>query len=263
MTTQALIVLNWKMNVPKERIPSLARCIAKNSSSVPDRARIIVCPSHDLITSSADALKKSCARVFLGAQNCAQTLWGAHTGEVSPRSLKRLGCSHVIIGHSERRMSGLESNDSIREKIELLLGASDLPAPILCIGEQSRIKSDTSAADHILVKQLEAALGGVAKKKLKVDRLVIAYEPAWAISTSALGPMDVPLHVWKMRHDQILRMIQKLFSRAIGHCRVPILYGGNVNEKNVRGFLEAPSSGVLVGGASQQVDSLSRLFRAL
>lgn len=259
MNPHALIVLNWKMNVPKERIASLVRRIAQNSSKVSRDAHIIVCPSHELVTSTADALKKSRAKVFLGAQNCARTLWGAHTGEVSPQSLKRLGCSYVIIGHSERRVSGLDSDTSIREKIELLLDSNDLPAPILCIGEQHRAKSNVSAI-KTLTAQIETALNGVARKKLSVDRLVIAYEPLWAIGTGE----PVSTEVWRARHEEISKMIQKLLGSATGKRRnVPILYGGSVSEKNVRSFLEAPSSGVLVGGAGQQVYSLSQLFRAL
>lgn len=259
MTTHALIVLNWKMNVPKERIVSLIRHIANNSSRISRRAHIIVCPSHELIISTADVLKKSRTKIFIGAQNCAKNLWGAHTGEVSPQSLKRLGCSYVIVGHSERRVSGLDSDTSIREKIELLLSSNDLPAPILCIGEKLRVKSDASAV-KTLIAQIETALRGVARKKLPVDRLVIAYEPLWAIGTGE----PVSIGVWKARHEAISKTIRTLVGSANGKQRnVQILYGGSVSEKNVRSFLEAPSGGVLVGGAGQQVQSLNRLLKAL
>lgn len=259
MTSHAMIVLNWKMNVPKERITPLVRLIVKNSLKISRGAHIIICPSHELITVTADALKRSHADAVLGAQNCAQTLWGAHTGEISPQSLKRLGCSYVIIGHSERRVSGLDSDESIREKIELLLGSDDLPAPILCIGERQRVKSD-AAAIKALTAQITTALKGVAQKKLPVDRLIIAYEPLWAIGTGE----PVSLDVWRARHEAISRVIQKLFSGAPGTRHiVPILYGGSVSEKNVRNFLETPSGGVLIGGAGQQVDSLERLLKVL
>lgn len=259
MTSHAMIVLNWKMNVPKERIAPLVKHIVKNSLKISRGTRMIICPSHELITITANVLKRNRADAILGAQNCAQTLWGAHTGEISPQSLKRLGCSYVIIGHSERRVSGLDSDESIREKIELLLGSDDLPAPILCIGERQRVKSDT-AAIKALSTQITAALKGVARKKIPIDRLTIAYEPVWAIGTGE----PVSLDTWKARHEAISRMIWKLFAADAGTQRnLNILYGGSVSEKNVKGFLRAPSGGVLVGGAGQQIDSLSRLFKAL
>ncbi len=211
-----LIIANWKCN-PKT-IKEAKRIFSKTSRNV------VVCPPFSFIP-----LLKG---LSLGAQNCFYEESGPYTGEVSPSMLKSLGCKYVIVGHSERRRHFKENNDIINKKVRLVL--KNKMTPVLCVGETLKEKKRRKS---VLRKQLESGLKGVDSKKI-----IIAYEPVWAIGTS--NPCS-PEEALKVR-----LFISSLFSSKV-------LYGGSVNSSNAKDYLDF--DGLLVGGASLKPEEITKI----
>ena len=179
-------------------------------------------------------------RIVLGAQNVWYENEGAYTGEVSPAQIASLGISYVIIGHSERRATG-ETDELVNKKIISAI-KSNLMA-VLCVGEKER-DQDGNYLKYIS-SQIEIALKGVSKKDL--SKIVIAYEPIWAIGKNAIRPAsaDDALEVSILIKKTLAGIYKKEWEV------VPLLYGGSVNEKNAQEFLlKSQADGLLVGRAS-------------
>lgn len=233
-----LVVANWKMN-PQSATEAqwLFSMVAKNTKAI-HGADIVVCPPFVWLTTVREYLRKEKLRVSLGAQDMFWELDGAFTGEVSPSMIQELGCSYVIIGHSERRLHLHETNEMVRRKIQSALKAG--LKPILCVGEQNREGTWTA----FVAEQIKRALEGVSAKALA--RLTIAYEPVWAIGT---GITDSPEDAMSSSI-----FIRKLVARRFGRKKadsIRILYGGSVNDENVGSFVSQEGiQGVLVGHAS-------------
>jgi triosephosphate isomerase len=250
VSKKRLVVGNWKMYIES---PDAAK---KFAASLRKKSRSFVgtdawlAPAFPLLPLVAAALKGSSIKV--GAQTISIHAEGAHTGEVSAKMLKGLGVSFVLIGHSERRAAG-ESDEVIRAQLAAALGAG-LTA-ILCVGEEER-EPDGSHFAHI-ANQIHRALHGVTPV---AGRLIVAYEPVWAIGKTAAEAMrgeDI---------EETAIFIRKILSEALGReavSRVPILYGGSVEPANAQTLIkEGGINGFLVGHASADVDSFIEILKA-
>ena len=220
---------------------------------------VFVAPPLTMLTKISEIFESAPIRV--GAQTISAHANGAHTGEVSGPMLKSAGASFVIVGHSERR-SGGDTEEIVRQQLELAIEAG--LTPILCVGEESRRKEgvpDDGARDHFsfVEEQLSSALKNVPKNVLK--KLIIAYEPVWAIgksATEAMKPGELQEMVIFIR-----RMLAELVDREAA-LRIPILYGGSVEPENAASLIqEGGVAGFLVGHASAQADSFLAIIDAV
>jgi len=242
-----LIAGNWKMNMLRGEAGELARVVVERTGGLAEKIDIILAPPFTALDAVGDELRGS--RVMLAAQNVFWEERGAFTGEISPGMLADAGCSWVIIGHSERRHILRETDEMVRMKIGASLKAG--LRVIVCVGETlgERAEGHTiKAVDAQVVK----ALTGV-----DIDDpgdLVIAYEPIWAIGTGH--------HATPAEAEFVQSAIREIAGNILGDlaARIRIVYGGSVNEENIRDLLAEPDiDGALVGGASLKAESMARI----
>jgi len=240
-----VIAGNWKMNTDVESGINLVKQILDLSNNITNVEKII-CPPFVSLTSIAKMLNGS--SIQLGAQNVNANENGAFTGEISTTMLQGL-ISHVVIGHSERRMFNDESSEQVAEKA---ISASKAGiTPILCVGEDFSIRKSGKAVNFI-TRQLEASLEGFSNW----NSLIIAYEPIWAIGTGKAATADQAQEMAAVCRNVICHL-----TPDFGNS-VRVLYGGSVNSKNVAKLLEQPDiDGALVGGASLNAQEFSNLIR--
>jgi triosephosphate isomerase len=233
---------NWKMFTTAKTARELAAAVVKgfgNESAV----RVAVCPPFPYLAAVAEVLWGT--PVTLGAQNLYPEKEGAFTGEVSPTMLIDVGCRHVILGHSERRHVLGESDEFINRKVHVAL-QSGLHV-IFCVGEtlQQRQAGET---EKILDQQLSAGLAKLGPEAM--DRLVIAYEPVWAIGT---GQHATPEQA-QQAHSFLRAGLADLFGQQVARA-MTIQYGGSAKPENVAALLSQPDvDGALVGGASLKAE---------
>src|SRR3989338_1679857 len=196
-------------------------------------------------------LLKSRGRIKLAAQDVAQNDDGPWTGEISAKMLKGVGATYAIIGHSERRELG-ESDDIIREKLYQSLSRGI--KSILCVGEKEKSQE---AFPHIVREQIKKALKGTPR--YFASKIIIAYEPVWAISSHSKGRADTPQNFFEMSIF-IRRTVLDVWGKSAA-LRLPIIYGGSVNTKNAKGFLEIKGgAGILVGKASLDAKEFNKIL---
>jgi triosephosphate isomerase len=254
-TRKALMAGNWKMNLtaPEARalVAALRAEIDRDALALARDREVMVAPAAVLIPAVAQALAGS--SIALGAQNMHYEDKGAFTGEISAPMLKPLGVTHLIVGHSERRHVFGESDELINRKLRAALRHG--MCPILCVGE-TQDQHDAGRALEVVLGQLAQGLAGVAREELA--RIVIAYEPVWAIGT---GRNATPGEAQTV-HLAIRGALAEHGDRTAADA-VRILYGGSVTADNIDSLMAKPDiDGVLVGGASLKADSFSRIVRA-
>jgi triosephosphate isomerase len=238
---RALIAGNWKMNGLAED----ARALAEGLKAFGDAGRLscdlLVCPPFPYLGLVAQTLAGS--RVAIGGQDCHSVPSGAHTGDTAATMLRDVGCTYVILGHSERRSDHGETDAQVRAKAEAALSAGLVP--IVCVGETSKERNgDQTLA--VISRQVK----GSVPVGMEAGRLVVAYEPVWAIGT---GRTATPADVAKV-HGEIRRLLVGLVGE--GAEKVRILYGGSVKPDNAREMLtQANVDGALVGGASLDAEA--------
>ncbi len=242
MGADKLIVGNWKMNGLRadgqERVAKLAAAVAAGKST---GYNMVLCPPATLIAVTAWQLKDSVIK--LGGQDCHAQASGAFTGDIAAPMLKDLGCSYVIVGHSERRQYHRETSVDVKAKASAV-HAAGLTA-IICIGETDAERT-AGKANEIVASQLADSVPETAT----VENTVIAYEPVWAIGTGKVASTD---DILKMH--ALIREKSKVKSR--------ILYGGSVKGANAKEILHlANVDGVLVGGASLKADEFMQIAEA-
>ena len=240
-----VIAGNWKMNTDVESGINLVKQILDLSNNITNVEKII-CPPFVSLTSIAKMLNGS--SIQLGAQNVNANENGAFTGEISTAMLQGL-ISHVIIGHSERRMFNDESSEQVAEKA---ISASKAGiTPILCVGEDLSIRKSGKAVNFI-TRQLQASLEGFSNW----NSLIIAYEPIWAIGTGEAATAGQAQEMAAVCRNVICHLTPDLGNS------IRVLYGGSVNSKNVAKLLKQPDiDGALVGGASLNAREFSNLIR--
>jgi len=215
-----------------------------------DGVEIVIAPVFTALSTAAPLLKGSPVR--LAAQDCFWEKEGAFTGEVSPPLLLDVGCSHVIIGHSERRQYFAETDETVNKKVKSATAAGLVT--LLCIGETLE-ERESDQTFTVLERQLTAALAGMGAELL--SRVVIAYEPVWAIGTGRTATADQAQEA----HRFIRSTISRLTSEEIATA-TRILYGGSVKPENIAGLMSQPDiDGALVGGASLTPDSFADIVR--
>lgn len=234
-----IVAGNWKMNTTVPEGVELAKAVAAKSAQLPAGVELVVAPPFTHLALVAEALKGS--KVELSAQNCADKDKGAFTGEISVDMLKSVNCSYTILGHSERRQYYGETDEKLVEKVKLAFAAG--LKVILCVGENLEQREAGKEAE-IVSKQIKADLLGLSGTD--VSKLVIAYEPVWAIGT---GKTASPAQAEEMC-ELIRKYIEELYDEDI--CdRVTIQYGGSVKPENATEIMNMDEiDGALVGGAS-------------
>lgn len=248
-----MIAGNWKMNL--NHLEAIA-VTQKLSYSLEERdydaVEIVIFPPFTDIRSIQTLIDGDRLRLLYGAQDISPAESGAHTGDVSASMLTKLGCSYVIIGHSERRANHSESDQLINRKIKAAL-AHEIK-PILCVGETLEVREAGSHIEHVM-SQLRNALKGFHKPDLK--KIVIAYEPVWAIGTGKTATPEDAQEVCQ----QIRNEISKIGTDEIAqNCR--ILYGGSVKSINTLDIMkESDIDGALVGGASLDPEEFARICK--
>ena len=244
---QRFVVANWKMNPETEaeavELFGATRDVAKTAPSV----TVVVAPPFTFLSpiehryGLANAETRREAKIHLAAQDLFWERDGAFTGEVSGAMEKNIGATHVIVGHSERRRVLAETDEMVAKKLKKALEFGLVP--ILCIGENERLGGEIPER---VGDELKSAMAGLEPSELR--RIIIAYEPVWAIDS---GKPDTPEGMLSAA-IYIRKILTEIFSQDIA-TQVPILYGGSVNSANVSSFFTETSgqvSGVLVGGAS-------------
>ena len=246
MQKKPLIVANWKMNLTKNEVKIYLEELLKESKSL--NANIVLAPSFTLLDFVNSKIKNS--SIKLSAQNMFFADFGAFTGEVSASMLKDIGAEYVILGHSERRQYFLEMDTFINKKIITALKYN--LKPIICVGETLEEK-ENNESEEVVKSQILNALKHIEKEDLK--NIVIAYEPIWAIGTGKSANSEEAENMAKY----IESTLQKEFDIQI---KIPILYGGSVNENNIGEFLQKEHiAGALVGGASLLANTFLKLIK--
>lgn len=229
-----IIIANWKMN-PSSQGEALRLIKSILSQTLSKNVELIIAPSFIYLESIKKLLPKE---IKLGAQNMSFAERGAFTGEISGLMLKNIGCDYVIIGHSERRYKIGETDETINLKLKEAFKAS--LNPILAIGEKERGDDIVK----VLNSQIKSALDGV--KASEIGRLIVAYEPIWAIGT---GLSDTPDHALSSAL-LIRKIVGNLYTPDFA-VDLPVLYGGSVMAQNSADFIgQVGINGALVGGAS-------------
>jgi triosephosphate isomerase (TIM) len=242
-----IIVGNWKMHKTISEAVALVQALTSSVVDIHD-VDVGVAPPFTALQAVAEALQDS--SIVVVAQNMHWEAQGAFTGEVSPGMLSEAGCRRVIIGHSERRQYFGETDETVNKKLHAALAAH--LDPIVCIGE-TLAQRDSNTTFAVLEQQIRRGLEGIAAEGM--DRLVIAYEPIWAIGT---GKTATPAQAQEV-HAFIRGLVEKLHGKALAE-ELRIQYGGSVNAGNIQALMTQPDvDGALVGGASLDVSSFAQI----
>jgi triosephosphate isomerase len=243
-----VIAGNWKMYKTVSESVDTALTLKPLVANA-NHCEVVIAPVFTAIKTVADRLEGSNIRV--AGQNCSTEMdEGAHTGEINAEMLLDAGAAYVIIGHSERRHYYCETDSFVRKKAQAAIVAG--LSVIVCVGETLE-QRDQNNAESVVSGQLEGGLSGLTASDL--DRIIVAYEPVWAIGT---GRTATPEQAQEM-HAFIRRVFAQRHSKdAADGLRV--LYGGSVKPDNIKGLMAQPDiDGALVGGASLQADSFSQI----
>ena len=248
-----LMAGNWKMNKTMSEAIVLTQQLCNQYNRKWDNVDIVVCPPAIDIKSVYTVIDFDKTKIAVGAQNVHWEESGAFTGEISIPMIKEAGCEFCIVGHSERREMFNETDTSVNLKVKALIEA-DI-APIVCVGESLSMR-DSGDYVAFIVAQVRAALAGLDEADMK--KVVIAYEPIWAIGTGRTATPEQAEEVCAAIRATIADMFGKGVADA---CRV--LYGGSMNVGSVESLLAQPDiDGGLIGGAALQSDSFRQLIEA-
>lgn len=240
---------NWKLHKTSAEAAALVGELKGALSDVVDRD-IVVAPVFTSLAAVIATLEKS--DIFVAAQNCYPENQGAFTGEVSPALLKDTGCRYVIVGHSERRQLFAESDAFINRKVKAVIDAG--LSAILCIGETLEEREADKTFD-VLERQVRCGLEGLDAAAM--ERIVVAYEPVWAIGTGKTATDSQA----QQAHSFIRSLVNDIFGSKVAQ-QVRIVYGGSVKPGNVDGLLQQPDiDGALVGGASLNAEDFIRIVK--
>jgi triosephosphate isomerase len=242
-----IIAGNWKMNKTMAEARDLASKLAPLVSGVKDR-EIVLAPTFTSLQAVGEAIKGT--NMVLAAQNMHWEDKGAFTGEISAEMLLDLGCKYVIIGHSERRQYFGETDETVNKKAKQALKKGLLP--IMCVGE-TLAEREAGRLDEVISRQVTDGLKDIGAEDMK--KVVIAYEPVWAIGTGKTATPEQANEV----HSLIRQKVQALYAAEIsGGLRIQ--YGGSVTPENVSSLMAKPDiDGALVGGASLKPESFAAL----
>ncbi|MBN2286788.1 MAG: triose-phosphate isomerase [Tissierellales bacterium] len=238
---------NWKMNNNIEESIELVKKLTRQEYPV-DRD-IVICPPFTALYAVGELIEDT--RIKLGAQNIFFENKGAFTGEISPLMLKDLGVEYVIVGHSERRQFFNETDETINLKVKAAQGHDMIP--ILCVGE-SLAQREGQIAENIVKQQLLGGLKDISDAM--ASKLVLAYEPIWAIGTGRTATSQ--------QANEMIAYIRSILSQIFGEDKaqeIRIQYGGSVKPENITDLMKQPDiDGALVGGASLQAEDFQKII---
>ena len=247
---KTVIAGNWKMN----KTPSQTKEFMTQLKAIMPKGRwcdVALCVPAVCIPAAVRAMRET--RVGIGAENCHAAANGAYTGELATDMLVDAGCKYVIIGHSERREMFGETDATVNAKVLAALEAG--LTPILCCGETLEQRENGVTTEHIAM-QIKLALKGVSEDKIR--KVVIAYEPIWAIGTGLTATPEQAQEVC----EGIRAVVRKLYASKNARA-ISILYGGSMNEKNAYELLAQPDiDGGLIGGASLVPEKFVQIIEA-
>nr|WP_238992847.1 triose-phosphate isomerase [Jiangella aurantiaca] len=253
ITRRPLMAGNWKMNLTHLEAIALVQKLAfsLNDDDL-EKVEVAVLPPFTDIRSVQTLIDADRYNIAYGAQDLSQHDSGAYTGDISGAMLAKLGCTYVVVGHSERREYHAETDELVAAKIKAAY-KHEL-TPILCVGEPLEVRQENRHVEHTLA-QLDGALDGLGAAQ--AASIVVAYEPVWAIGT---GEVATPDDAQEMA-AAIRERLAKLYSAEVA-AGVRILYGGSVKAANVKPIMEQPDvDGALVGGASIVADEFALIAR--
>lgn len=243
-----IVAGNWKMHNTVAESAALAQAIKEGAADF-SGGTVILAPPFTALHSVSEILNGSVVR--LAAQNMHYEDKGAFTGEISAPLLKDIGCSHVIIGHSERRKYFQEQNADVNLKIKKALSSG--LTPIVCVGETDE-EREKGITQDVVGRQVDHGLKGVSK----IENIVIAYEPVWAIGTGKVATPEQAQDV----HAFIRKILNESYGKASNSIR--ILYGGSVTKDNIGDLIAMGDiDGALVGGASLKADGFLGIIREI
>jgi triosephosphate isomerase (TIM) len=250
-----LMAGNWKMNVTHSEAVALVQKLAwilADKKHDYARTEVAVVPPYTDLRSVQTLVDGDRLSIRYGAQDVSVHDSGAYTGEISATMLAKLGCSYVVVGHSERREHHGETDETVNAKARQAIGAG--MTPIVCLGEGLEVRQADGHVDHCLA-QVDGSLAGLTPEQ--IAELVVAYEPVWAIGTGEVATPDDAQEVCSAIRG---RLRETAGEDAADACR--ILYGGSVKAANVAGIMaEADIDGALVGGASLHADEFGGICR--
>ena len=248
-TRKPLIAGNWKMfKTGREAVETAEKLVQLVRGA--DHTEVMIAPPFTALAQVAEAVEDT--NVALGAQNLFWKVEGAFTGEISTGMLLSAGCSHVIIGHSERRQYFGETDASVNKKVKAAVAAGLIP--VLCVGE-SETERDENKTFSVLDKQVKIGLEGLSLEDAAT--LVIAYEPIWAIGTGKTATQAQAQEV----HRYLREWIGNNYTATLAES-TRILYGGSVKPDNVTALMAQPDvDGALVGGASLDAETFSKIVK--
>jgi triosephosphate isomerase len=240
---------NWKMNMLQGEAGELARSMVQDIGNIAERVDVMIAPPYTSLGAVAEVVRDT--KIMLGAQNVFWEDKGAFTGEISPGMIADSGCEWAIVGHSERRIVLGETDEMVRKKIDACL-RNGLKV-VVCVGETLE-QRESGETMEVVKRQTDSALSGLDLKD--PGSLVIAYEPVWAIGTGKHATPDQAESV----HGTLRKITGNIMGGLAG--RIRIVYGGSVNEDNIKMLLaEENIDGALVGGASLKADSMAEIIR--
>ena len=246
---KTLIAGNWKMN----KTPSETKAFMAELKAMLPKGRwcdIALCVPAVCIPAAVRAMRET--RVGIGAENCNANPSGAYTGEISTAMLTDAGCKYVILGHSERRAMG-ETNADVNAKV--LAALDNGLIPIMCVGE-SLEQREAGITEEWITMQIKTGLASIGEDKIR--KMIIAYEPIWAIGTGKTATPEQAEEVC----ENIRAVIRKLYGAKVARA-ISILYGGSMNEKNAYDLLAQPDiDGGLIGGASLVPEKFVKIIEA-
>ena len=245
-----IVAGNWKMNLLVGDALSLVEELKRLLADAPD-VEIVICPPYTALYPVGQAIEGSA--IALGGQDCYLVEKGAYTGEISPYMLKDAGCTWTIVGHSERRRHFNETDEFLNSKLKFAL-SSGLKV-IFCVGETLE-ERENGEMDEVLRRQVGKGLGGLGEADF--ERIVIAYEPVWAIGTGLTASPDQA----EEAHGFVRALVREQFDESVSDG-LRIQYGGSVKPENVDELMEKENvDGALVGGASLKPDSFAAIVKA-
>lgn len=248
-----LMAGNWKMNLNHlEAIAVTQKLVYSLDDKDYDAVDVAIIPPFTDIRSIQTMIDGDRLRLTYGAQDLSPEISGAFTGDISASMLQKLGCTYVLVGHSERRAIHGESDALINRKIKAAL-THEL-TPIFCVGEELSVRESRTHVSHV-IRQIRAGLAGFTKPELK--KIVIAYEPVWAIGTGKVAtPEDAQEVCVAIREE-----IENIGSPEIA-AAMRILYGGSVKSGNIAEIMAmADIDGALIGGASLDAEELAKIVK--
>ena len=244
-----LIAGNWKMFKTRSEAKALVLGLKESCADVTGR-EILVCPPYTALEQVSEIVKTG--PVTLGAQNVHWETKGAFTGEIAPGMLVDIGVKYVVIGHSERRQYFAETDETVNKRMKAAIAAGLIP--IVCIGE-TLAEREANKTLAVIGTQIKAGMAGLTKEQ--AGKIVIAYEPVWAIGTGKTAT--------SAQAQEVHAFIRKLFGEINGAdaaAAVRVLYGGSMKPDNVSELMAQPDiDGGLVGGASLEVDSFTKIVK--